>query len=223
LIYIATNFLAPIPLISLGIIDFLSEFPPKSTDSLRRNFSKKCESAKAGPSPVKAGLLAGQLIFIHLHSLLAQLRLALAPLAATPQPRYCLATTPPPPAPVPASPPSSTPLSTNHRHRLDQLHARPTEPPTTQHHQPPRARLQLPVPAVSCPPRSGPAPSCSPHSAKRAPASARPDQPPRSPPRAGLHPPRSPPSAQLNVSRLRHCPTITSSYRSCSRPHSAST
>jgi hypothetical protein len=49
LIYIATNFLAPIPHISLGIADFLSEFLPKSTNSSRRNFSKKCEPAKAGP------------------------------------------------------------------------------------------------------------------------------------------------------------------------------
>jgi hypothetical protein len=49
LIYIATNFLAPIPLISLEIIDFLFQFPPKSTNSSRRNFSKKFEPAKAGP------------------------------------------------------------------------------------------------------------------------------------------------------------------------------
>jgi hypothetical protein len=51
LIYIATKFLAPIPLISLGIDDFLFQLPPKSTNSSRRNFSKRCEPAKAGHCP----------------------------------------------------------------------------------------------------------------------------------------------------------------------------
>jgi hypothetical protein len=58
LIYIATNFLAPIPLISLGIIDFSFRFPPKSTNSSRRisqnSASRKkpaLRPAKAGPSP----------------------------------------------------------------------------------------------------------------------------------------------------------------------------
>jgi hypothetical protein len=68
LIYISTNFLAPIPLISLGFVDFLSQFPPKSTNSSRR-ISRKVTNwlkpdlgpakagtpAKAGPSPAKAG------------------------------------------------------------------------------------------------------------------------------------------------------------------------
>jgi hypothetical protein len=68
LIYISTNFLALIPLISLGIDDFLFQFPPKSMNSSRR-FSQKSPNrlklalrpakagipAKAGPSPAKAG------------------------------------------------------------------------------------------------------------------------------------------------------------------------
>jgi hypothetical protein len=55
LIYIASKFLAPIPLISVGIDDFLFEFPPKSTNSSRRIFSKKSEPEKAGLRPAKAG------------------------------------------------------------------------------------------------------------------------------------------------------------------------
>jgi hypothetical protein len=62
LIYIATKFLAPIPLISLGIDDFSSQFPPKSMNSSRRNFSKKSEPAKAGPKPAKAGPCFPQLV-----------------------------------------------------------------------------------------------------------------------------------------------------------------
>jgi hypothetical protein len=68
LIYIASNFLAPIPFISLGIINFLFQFPPKSTNISTR-ISRKVANrlkpelrpakagtpAKAGPSPAKAG------------------------------------------------------------------------------------------------------------------------------------------------------------------------
>jgi hypothetical protein len=73
LIYISTNFLAPIPLISLRIDDFLSKFPPKtknfacrisrkSPNRLKPDLrpAKAGKPAKAGPSPAKAGLPAGQ-------------------------------------------------------------------------------------------------------------------------------------------------------------------
>jgi hypothetical protein len=68
LIYIATNFLAPIPLISLGIADFLFQFPSKSTNCSHRISRKSLNRlkpalrpakagtpAKAGPNPAKAG------------------------------------------------------------------------------------------------------------------------------------------------------------------------
>jgi hypothetical protein len=68
LIYISTNFLAPIPLISLEFVDFLSQFPPKSTNSSRRISRKSLNRqkpalrpakadipAKVGPNPAKAG------------------------------------------------------------------------------------------------------------------------------------------------------------------------
>jgi hypothetical protein len=55
LIYIATNFLAPIPLISPKIDDFSSQFSPKSMNSSQKNFSKKSELAKADLRPAKAG------------------------------------------------------------------------------------------------------------------------------------------------------------------------
>jgi hypothetical protein len=67
LLYIATKFLAPIPLISLGINDFCFQFPPKSTNSSRRISQKSTNRlnpalrlakadipAKAGP-PSSAG------------------------------------------------------------------------------------------------------------------------------------------------------------------------
>jgi hypothetical protein len=74
LLYVATNFLAPIPLISLGIIDFPLQFPPKSKNFATR-ISRKSPNrlkpdlrpaktgppAKAGPRPAKAGPPSGQL------------------------------------------------------------------------------------------------------------------------------------------------------------------
>jgi hypothetical protein len=66
LIYIATKFLAPIPLISLGIDDFLFQVPPKSTNSSCRISQKianrlkpALRPAKAGPIPAKASRPAG--------------------------------------------------------------------------------------------------------------------------------------------------------------------
>jgi hypothetical protein len=72
LIYIATKFLAPIPLISLRIIDFSFQFSPKSTNISTRISQKSANwlkpalrpakanpPAKAGPRQAKAGLLAG--------------------------------------------------------------------------------------------------------------------------------------------------------------------
>jgi hypothetical protein len=55
LIYIATKFLDPIPLISPRIADFPYQFPPKSKNFATRIFSKKSEPEKAGPVPAKAG------------------------------------------------------------------------------------------------------------------------------------------------------------------------
>jgi hypothetical protein len=55
LIYIATNFLAPIALISVGIDDFLSEFPPTSTNSLSRFSQKSASQKKPAHRPAKAG------------------------------------------------------------------------------------------------------------------------------------------------------------------------
>jgi hypothetical protein len=68
LIYIASKFLAPIPLISLGIIDFRFQFPPNRRTA-RAEISRKVPNrlkpdlrpakagapAKAGPSAAKAG------------------------------------------------------------------------------------------------------------------------------------------------------------------------
>jgi hypothetical protein len=55
LIYIDTKFLAPIPLISLGIDDFLFQFPPKSTNSSRRISRKSLNQLKPDLRPAKAG------------------------------------------------------------------------------------------------------------------------------------------------------------------------
>jgi hypothetical protein len=48
LIYIATNFLAPIPLISSGIDDFSTPFSAQIEEHLEQDFSKKYEPEKAG-------------------------------------------------------------------------------------------------------------------------------------------------------------------------------
>jgi hypothetical protein len=73
LIYISTNFLAPIPCIFLRIDDFLFQFPPKSTK--KRSFSQKSPNrlkpdlrpAKAGPllHPTGQGRLAPLLRLVH--------------------------------------------------------------------------------------------------------------------------------------------------------------
>jgi hypothetical protein len=61
-IYIATNFLAPIPCISLRIVDLSFKFPPKSTNSSRRSPNRKkpiSAPEKVGP-PEIAGLVTGK-------------------------------------------------------------------------------------------------------------------------------------------------------------------
>jgi hypothetical protein len=54
LIYIATNFLAQIHLISLGLIDFVSEFVPKSTNCVHRFSRKSASRKKPAHRPAKA-------------------------------------------------------------------------------------------------------------------------------------------------------------------------
>jgi hypothetical protein len=54
LIYIATNFLAPIPLISHGIDDFLFKFPPKSKNFATRISRKSANRLKPALRPAKA-------------------------------------------------------------------------------------------------------------------------------------------------------------------------
>jgi hypothetical protein len=51
LIYIATNFLAPIPLISVRIDDFSLPICAQIDEQLAQNFSKKSEPEKAGLRP----------------------------------------------------------------------------------------------------------------------------------------------------------------------------
>jgi hypothetical protein len=58
LIYIATNFLAPIPPISAGIDDFIFRFSPKSTNGSRRISRKSLNRLKPALRPAKAGTLA---------------------------------------------------------------------------------------------------------------------------------------------------------------------
>jgi hypothetical protein len=53
--YIATNFLASIPLISLGIADFSSHFPPKSKNFVTRISQKSASRKKPNRIPAKAG------------------------------------------------------------------------------------------------------------------------------------------------------------------------
>jgi hypothetical protein len=55
LIYIATNFLAPIPRISPRIIDFLSDFPPKSMNFSSRISRKSASRKKLARKLAKAG------------------------------------------------------------------------------------------------------------------------------------------------------------------------
>jgi hypothetical protein len=55
LIYISTKFLDPIPLISVGIDDFLSEFLPTSTNSSNRFSQKSASRKKPAHRPAKAG------------------------------------------------------------------------------------------------------------------------------------------------------------------------
>jgi hypothetical protein len=58
LIYIATKFLAPIPLISLGINNFPFQFLPKSTNSSHRFSRKSPNRLKPALRPAKAGIPA---------------------------------------------------------------------------------------------------------------------------------------------------------------------
>jgi hypothetical protein len=89
LIYIATNFIAPIPLISLGIDDFFFQFPPKSTNSSRRISQKSANRLKPAQYRLK---LAG----LQVH-------------AASLDPLLCLQRhRPAPPAPAPGLDPHAT-------------------------------------------------------------------------------------------------------------------
>jgi hypothetical protein len=54
LIYIDSNFLAPIPLISLGFIDFSLQFPPKLTNVSSRISRKSASRKKPAHRPAKA-------------------------------------------------------------------------------------------------------------------------------------------------------------------------
>jgi hypothetical protein len=164
LIYITTNFLAPIPLISLGIIDFPLQFLPKSKNFVTR-ISRKSPNrlkpdlrpaktgppAKAGPRPAKAGP-SSSASQRHLQQLaLASPTCASRPSSPPHTPQHRLippACSSPRPAPSSRQLPSSPPPTTS-RQRSTQLvlspwpsHAHlPSSPPSTRHRPPPRLHL----------------------------------------------------------------------------------
>jgi hypothetical protein len=118
LIYIATNFLAPIPLISLGIDDFSSHFPPKSKNFVTRISQKSPNRLKPDLRPAKAGPPANASLASASLSHPAP-SLHLRPCSARPAPRRRCPAPTCAPCPGPAHPhhasPSSAPRSQPHR------------------------------------------------------------------------------------------------------------
>jgi hypothetical protein len=158
LVYIATNFLAPIPLISPRIDDFFSQFPPKSMNSSRRISRKSPSRQKPSSDWLKPAHRLKPALF-----LVGQRRFALL----DPPPRPQLTSTRPPaphtqppcslprtaPAPLPSCfslatslcPPRTTPATTG-RPALCPAFAPPARlnppRPSTARHRPARHRLQ---------------------------------------------------------------------------------